>query len=200
MRYVLVGLALVSGSVLAEAVAPDYCTGFSGEACARIKAVLDTHVRPDYCAPGFGRTDNPNKLTDEQLRICYAQPLPPMPPAMQRSVEAHQQQMNQRIADARAQVKNQWAGDTTQLEDIELAYKCGVADEISASVAVRRVQVRMRDELNQAGLAGDPTMDIQGATTPALQAGKRVAEAGGCAELTGAQRGQLRALIAGLGG
>jgi|SRR5580658_1426386 hypothetical protein len=52
--------------------APDYCEGFGPPACQRIRAVVEARAHPAYCVPGFGRADNPVKLSDEQLRICYA--------------------------------------------------------------------------------------------------------------------------------
>lgn len=49
---------------------PDqYCTGFSGEACARIAAAVEAKPKPPYCKPGFGLTGS--GLSNEQLRICY---------------------------------------------------------------------------------------------------------------------------------
>jgi hypothetical protein len=54
--------------------ASDYCTGFSSEACHRIKTVIETKVRPEYCKPGFGLVGS--GLTAEQLRICYVMAAP----------------------------------------------------------------------------------------------------------------------------
>jgi hypothetical protein len=47
----------------------EYCSGFSAEACDRIKKVVESKKRPTYCKPGFGLVGS--GLTSEQLRICY---------------------------------------------------------------------------------------------------------------------------------
>ena len=47
----------------------DYCSGFTLDACERMKQVVDAKIPPDFCRPGFGRTDS--GLTDEQQRVCY---------------------------------------------------------------------------------------------------------------------------------
>jgi hypothetical protein len=47
----------------------EYCSGFSPEACDRIKKVVESKKRPAYCRPGFALVGS--GLTSEQLRICY---------------------------------------------------------------------------------------------------------------------------------
>jgi hypothetical protein len=49
----------------------DHCAGFSPDACARMKAVIDTHVRPAYCA-GEYYGSNGGFTAEQQRRICYA--------------------------------------------------------------------------------------------------------------------------------
>jgi hypothetical protein len=50
----------------------DYCKGFSEDACARIRKVVEAKVTPSYCKPGFAVV--PTSLSNEQLRICYVMP------------------------------------------------------------------------------------------------------------------------------
>lgn len=50
----------------------EYCTGFSPDACNRIKKVVETNVTPSFCKSGFGLVGS--GLTLEQLRICYVMP------------------------------------------------------------------------------------------------------------------------------
>ena len=172
---------------------PDYCVGFSPEACSRIKAVIESKIRPAYCVPGFGRIDSGLNLTDEQLRICYTLPREPSP-----EEERAQAMRNQRINDSRAMVKESWGKYRGVIEAIETGYKCDVVDQLSANVAVEKLQVAMQDELNHAGLIGDPTMSVQDFTTGAVQAGKAAAESGACTKLTPAWRGRLRSIVSDL--
>lgn len=114
------------------------------------------------------------------------------------AADAYSAALQQRIDDARAAVREQWIFDGQQIGEAELAYKCAVVDEWSASIAVRRVQVRMRDELNEAGLAGDPTMHIEEYSNAALLAGKQTADKGGCARLKPGVRHHLLSTVSAL--
>ena len=177
---------------------PEYCVGFSLNACTRIKAVIESGVRPAYCVPGFGRVDSGLNLTPEQLRICYAQPPAPLSPDTQRAQDANQARQRQMIEDAKAMVRESWSNYRNLIEEIEIGYKCDVVDQLSASVAIRKIQVVMQRELNKAGLIGDSTMSIQDFTINGVQAGKNAAESGACTRMTPASRGRLRAMVSDL--
>lgn len=177
--------------------APEYCVGFSPDACQRIRSVVESGVRPSYCVPGFGRVDSPVHLPPEQLRICYAMPTP-IDPQHQREFDAAQAQQNQRIEDARAMVRESWSQSGGLIEGIEVGYKCGVIDEQSAQLAIRSVQVSMDDELNRAGLIGDRAMNIEQTTLNFINTGKASVQNGACSRLTPAMRGRLRAMVSSL--
>lgn len=177
---------------------PDYCVGFSPDACSRIKAVIESKVRPDYCVPGFARTDSGLNLSPEQLRICHAQPPEPLSADEKRAQTKEQARREQRINDARAMIKESWAKYGGAIEAIEIGYKCEVVDQMPANIAIRKIQLAMQDELIRAGLIGDPTMNIQNFTSTAVQAGKTAAERGACAKLTSVWRGKLRAMVSDL--
>ena len=203
MKMLIVVLAYCGIAVGAHAAdpAPYYCVGFSPDACGRIKAVIDSKVRPAYCVPGFARTDSGLNLTPEQLRICYAQPAAPsapLSPETERALADSQARRNQRTDDARAMVKDSWKKYRGIVEAIETGYKCDVVDQLSANVAIQKIQLAMQDELNHAGLINDPTMSVQDFTVAAVQSGKAAADGGACTHMTPAWRGRLRSIVSDL--
>ena len=178
MRLIAAITLYTLSSLTLAAATPDYCVGFTPDACKRIKAVIDSKKRPSYCVPGFGLADNGLNLTPEQLRICYAQPLSPIDSNTQSTLSERQIMLNQQINDARAMIKESWANYSNLIEKIETGYKCGVVDQISANVAAQNIQVAMQEEMYQAGLVNDPTMDVRKVATEAVQAGINAFESG----------------------
>jgi hypothetical protein len=178
---------------------PDYCVGFSPEACQRISVVVGSKIRPAYCVPGFGRTDSGLHLSPEQLRICYAMP-DPVDPESQRRVDAAQAKQRQLMDDARAMVQESWTQYGRSIETIEVGYKCGVVDQPSASFAIQPIQSAMQGELVRAGLINDGAMyaGLQKITATSIQAGKEAADRGACTVMTPADRGRLRSIVSDL--
>ena len=206
MKTLIVALAFCGLSAATQAAnpnqsgpAPEYCVGFSPDACARIRAVIEFKVRPVYCVPEYARPDSGLNLTPEQLRICYAsEPAPPPNPEMERAWSEIQEKREQQIEDARAMVRESWATYGNVIEAIETGYKCGVVDQLSANAALQNVEVAMRNALIHAGLIDDSTMSIQEFATGSVQAGKSAAEGGACTRMTPASRGRLRSMVSDL--
>lgn len=177
---------------------PEYCVDFSQDACDRITAVVESKTKPDYCVPGFARADSGLHLSDEQIRICYV--LTQDPPSadddqVDKNIQARQSKL---VEEARAMVKGDWEKYRGLIASIETGYKCDVVDQLSASVAITRIQFSMQEEVARAGISGDRTLSIKDFTDEAVRAGKAAAERGACTQLTPADRGRLRALVADL--
>ncbi len=198
MKYLATGLVLVCtlGAINPSVATspdrqPDYCTGFSYDACSRIRSTIETGIRPPYCAPGFGLVGS--GLTPEQQRICYAQPLDAAELKEERAWNdreaAWQAAQKQKIEDARAMVRESWAGYGDLIERIETGYKCGVLEQLPSNVAVQRLQGVMESEKDRAGLIGDTTMSVQDFTATRVRVGK-------CSRLT--LSAAMRGFIAGL--
>lgn len=107
-------------------------------------------------------------------------------------------QREQQIQDARAAVRQSWQSYERQLEAIEVGFKCGVVDQLSANVAGRQLQAMMDNEQVTAGLIGDSTMDIQKETGEAIAKGEAAVQSGACSRLTPAARGELRDMVSSL--
>lgn len=195
--YALSGAAQADTSVQADS-APDYCVGFLPEACSRIRSIVESKIRPDYCAPGFGLTDNGLNLTKEQLRICYALPQKPLSPEMERAVTKSEAIKSQRTEDARAAVRESWENYRGLVEAIETGFQCEVIDPLHANVSILKIEDAMYEEQIQAGLIGDPKMSVKSFTAEAVQTGKSAAAHGACARLTPAWRGRLRSMVSNL--
>ena len=178
---------------------PDYCVEFSPEACARIKAVIDSKIRPTYCVPGFARADSGLNLTSEQLRICYAQPPAPLSPEMRRAVADHEARQNQIAEDARAMLRESREKYRRLISMIAIGYNCDVIDQLSADAATLKIQTAMLDEQIHAGVIGDPKMmSVHQFIVDLMQTGKDAAANGACTRLTPAVRGNIRSLASDL--
>jgi hypothetical protein len=94
-------------------------------------------------------------------------------------------------------VRESWASKINLIKTVELSYKCGLADQRSAGVAIMTVQSGMVEELTQVGLFSDQTMrtGIKDVTQRGVDAGFAAAEEGACTRMTPAERGRLRALV-----
>lgn len=79
MKHLVVFVSYCALAIVAQAteILPPYCVDFQSDACTRIKTIVDSKVRPDYCVPGYALKDS--GLTQEQRRVCYAMPIP-IPP------------------------------------------------------------------------------------------------------------------------
>ncbi len=175
--------------------APDYCVGFSSEACSRIKAVVKTNIRPSYCVAGYGLTDS--GLNPEQIRICIATS-PPLSPEMKRAEAKAMEKKNQIINDARAAVKESWTQYQVIIKTIETSYRCDVINAVSANLSILKIQEFMEDEKMKYGLIGDTNLSIKTYTTEAIQASKNEVEHGACEQITPASRGKIRSLVSDL--
>lgn len=174
---------------------PDYCIGFSSEACSRIINAANTKIRPSYCITGYGLTDS--GLDPEQIRICNVT-APPLDIEMKRAELKAQKKSNQRINDARAAVQESWIQYQSIIKSIETGYRCGVIDAIPANISIMKIQEFMEDEKNKYGLIGDKATSIQKHTEEAIQASKNEVERGACEQLTPAWRGKIRSLVSDL--
>jgi hypothetical protein len=97
-------------------------------------------------------------------------------------------------------VRESWASDSNLIKTVEISYKCGLADQLSANLAIRNIQSAMVEEAIRAGLADDQTMrtDINDLSQRGIDAGFAAAEEGACSRMTPAERGRLHALVGSL--
>lgn len=182
---------------------PRYCEDFSAEACSRIKAVVESKIRPDYCVPGFALGDK--GLTSEQTRICWVVPMPRSPEEerafseMERTMAENSArnaaQRKREIDDARAMVDEGWEKYRNLIRTIMIGYKCGVLDKDAANLAILSIEGAMQDELIHSGYAPDLGLNGHVAVQKAIQDGKDALEHDACPHMSPASRGRLRSLI-----
>ena len=166
---------------------PDYCEGFSSEACSRIRAVVEANIRPSYCLDGNVITNSAPNMTSEQLQICNTI-----------AERTYANAVDQRISDARAAVKESWTQYQGIITTIDTGYRCDVINVMSANLAITKIQEFMDDEKAKYGLIGDVNTSIEAATTDAVHASKAEVENGACKRITPAWRGKIRALVSDL--
>lgn len=97
-------------------------------------------------------------------------------------------------------VRESWVLYGQFIKSVEIGYKCGVLDQLSANFAVHSIQISMQKELANAGLLGDPTMSIEQITANYVRTGKEAVQDGACTRMTPAMRGRLRATASALMG
>ncbi len=188
MKYRLLTAFLLTASP-AFAQQPGYCADFSPEACSRMKTVIESKVRPAYCKPGIVPTTRGAPLSTEQLRICYSMQDPAAPmPTLQAGPTAEKKLAD----DTRAMVRQTWATYGEQIKATEVALKCNLVDDVTATLAVRNVQNTMHDLLTRAGLFNEKELNVDRETEAYLQSGQRVAQGGACTTMTPLARDQLR--------
>lgn len=113
--------------------------------------------------------------------------------------QSDRSQLRQRqIDDARAMVRESWNSYGQTIESIQIGYKCEVVDNLSANVAVQRIQIMMQNELANAGLLDDPTMSIKQITEKFVGDGVEAVQHGACSHMTPAMRGRLHSMVAAL--
>lgn len=216
----IIGLVFCLHTVVARAddavkssQVPDYCVSFSSDACERIKSVIESGIRPAYCTSKFTSMDKTTSLTAEQLRICQAWPntfnaetVSTVAGQTQRVEDAAKQkqrveyvaEQNKIAEDARAMVMASWMQYAKLIEAISMGYQCKIVEEVSASVAVRIIQVSMQNELNRAGLFNDTTMSVDDFSASAIKTGKAAATSKACSRISPEWRGRLRAMVSDL--
>ncbi|MFQ6334190.1 hypothetical protein [Methylophilus sp. 3sh_L] len=109
-----------------------------------------------------------------------------------------EERREQAVQDAKAMIKESWEQYKQTISLITTGFKCDVVDDISASVAIRKIQFIMQDEKNHSGLIDDTTLDIEKLTQESIKDGKVAAENGACKKMTASQRVQLRSLVSNL--
>ena len=112
-------------------------------------------------------------------------------------MDASDTKTRQMIEDARAMVRESWANYSDLIKTVEVGYKCGLAPELSANIAIQNIQITMVNEWVRAGLGffNDKTMSSEEFVQRGVQAGKDAAADGACTRMTPAERGRLRSLI-----
>lgn len=155
----------------------------------------DTVFPADYrwhsCAEKTLPTDLRTQHLDDQARVDF-------------NAKATNHQIfdsrHQAREDARAAVRESWVISGKTIGSIVVGYKCRVIDQLSANLAVQKIQSRMQDELWHAGVEPDSTStaEIEKITANSVASGEFSAENGACDWMTPASRGRLRSLVAAL--
>ena len=136
-----------------------------------------------------------------QAQIGLEQPLPtvwvsqpaqqvsPNPVVLSETPEPNAKLIEQQTAD----VLQQWAEMKPVIATLHLAYKCGLADEVEAQVAVRQIQIVMSYQAVAAGLIGSDTLalHLENVTMDAIHVVDKAVSTGICEKLSPADKGRI---------